>query len=394
MHLWFLSVHVLWFLGHFYVARALITPLEVSVRGRVGLWIGAVFLALLLPLTFFLDGLKPYRWVGYVYMGVFALVFFASLARDLLRIQITLVDWLRARLEPSPPVQDRERRRFLFNATNAGLLATSGLASTWGYREAVAPPDLEEVVVFLPNLPPAFDGYRIVQLSDLHIGQTIRGDFVRAVVERVNALQPDLVAITGDLVDGTVAELRAEVAPLAGLRSTDGTFFVTGNHEHYSGASAWVRELRRTGLEVLLNEHRVVARRGARLLVAGCTDHRTGEDALGLPSDPVRARRGAPSCEVSLLLAHQPQSYRGALRARYDLMLAGHTHGGQFFPITLLAGYAHPFVAGLHRVDGMQIYVNRGTGYWGPPMRVGVASEITLLTLRSEASAGSAPPTG
>jgi len=235
-------------------------------------------------------------------------------------------------------------------------------------------PRVVRVTVPIADLPTDLAGFRILQLSDLHIGPTIRRPFVDAVVDRANALRPDLVAVTGDVADGLVPELREHVAPLGRLRAPHGAYFVTGNHEYYWDVRGWTRELERLGIEVLSNEHRMVVRGEGRLLVAGVTD-------LSAASDPAAAVAGAPPSDVRVLLAHQPRSAFAAQAAGYDLQLSGHTHGGQYFPFNLLVRLFQPFVAGLHRLESMWLYVSRGTGYWGPPLRLGAPAEITLLEL-------------
>jgi predicted MPP superfamily phosphohydrolase len=190
-----------------------------------------------------------------------------------------------------------------------------------------------------------------------------------------------MVAITGDLVDGSVGDLSTHTAPLAALASRHGTYVVTGNHEYYSGAPAWIRELRRLGTRVLLNEHVVLEHEGARIAVAGVTDYSAHHFDAAQRSDPRAAAAGAPSDAVKLLLAHQPRSAPSAAEAGYDLQLSGHTHGGQFWPWNLFVRLQQPFTAGLNRLGRMWVYINRGTGYWGPPMRFGIPSEITLIRL-------------
>jgi hypothetical protein len=214
-------------------------------------------------------------------------------------------------------------------------------------------------------------------------------------VDKVNTLGADVVAITGDLVDGKVAELAGHVAPLAGLQSRHGTFFVTGNHEYYSGAHAWIAELRRLGLTVLLNEHVVLYHgktRGvdaqddsqtvAPLVLAGVTDFTAHHFDKAHRSDPALALQGAPAAAlVRVLLAHQPRSAAAASDAGFDLQLSGHTHGGQFWPWNLFVPMQQPFTAGLNKLQNLWVYTSRGTGYWGPPKRFGAPSEITALRL-------------
>ncbi|HSV34877.1 MAG TPA: metallophosphoesterase, partial [Ramlibacter sp.] len=242
------------------------------------------------------------------------------------------------------------------------------------------------VEIAIPGLPAPLAGFTIVQISDIHVGPTIRHRYVEGIVEAVNRLQPDLVAITGDLVDGSVAELAAQVAPLGRLVSRHGSFFVTGNHEYYSGVGPWLAELKRLGIRVLLNEHVVIERDSAQLVLAGVADFSAGYFEESHRSDPQAALAGAPnSAGARVLLAHQPRSAPAAASAGFDLQLSGHTHGGQFLPWTYFVRFQQPFTAGLHRVGRMWVYVSRGTGYWGPPKRFGAPSEITQVRLVASA---------
>jgi predicted MPP superfamily phosphohydrolase len=191
-----------------------------------------------------------------------------------------------------------------------------------------------------------------------------------------------MVAITGDLVDGSVAELAPHTAALARLNARHGAFFVTGNHEYYSGAGPWIAEMRRLGINVLLNEHVVLNHEGEDVVIAGVTDYSAGHFDASQRSDPAGAIAGAPAdAGVNVLLAHQPRSAFAAHTAGYDLQLSGHTHGGQFVPWNFFVRFQQPFTAGLHKLGKLWVYVSRGTGYWGPPKRLGAPSEITHLTL-------------
>jgi predicted MPP superfamily phosphohydrolase len=239
-----------------------------------------------------------------------------------------------------------------------------------------------QVDIAIDGLPAGLHGFRIAQITDIHVGPTIRRAYLQRIVDQVNALQADLVAITGDVVDGDVPSLQDHVAPLQQLQARDGVALVLGNHELYSGAHAWVTEFRRLGLNVLLNEHLIVHREGATLAVAGVTDHTTGRFFAELASDPHAAIRGAgESADVRLLLAHQPLSAPAGAEAGFHLALHGHTHGGQWWPWNHFVRVQQPVVKGLHRFGAMWSYTSVGTGYWGPPKRH-FRSEITLLTLR------------
>ncbi|MEM9069078.1 MAG: metallophosphoesterase [Myxococcota bacterium] len=371
-----------WAVAHWYVSKRLIEPWHANYRAKKRarriLW-ATFFLA---PAVMFLgrslanvEWFAPIRWAGFVQMGLFFLLFMFLVFRDL---GMLLAEGVRRILRR--PV-DPERRRFFENASNAGILGLTSALGGSGLASALSTPEVVEVDVPITNLPPALDGYRIVQLSDIHVGPTIKGKELREMVSVANALEPDMVAVTGDLVDGYVEDMRDDVAPLGDLRGRDGVFFCTGNHEYYWDADAWVAEVRRLGLTALLNEHVVVERDGAKVLVAGCLDyssHRVVPEAI---SDPAGAKADAAPHDLSILLAHQPKSIKAAAEAGYDLQLSGHTHGGQFFPVTLFVGLVHPFSQGLGKQDNTWIYVNRGTGYWGPPLRAGVPPEITLLRL-------------
>ena len=312
-------------------------------------------------------------WVGLVGMGLFSSLFVLTLGRDVLLLlvqgiatvwpaSVATASWV----EPS--------------ARAVPLLAA--LASLWGFANARRTARVRRVEVVVAGLPSALEGFSIAQLSDVHVGPTIRKPYVERLVTAVNALDADLVAITGDLVDGSVADLAEHVAPLAGLRSREGTFFVTGNHEYYSGAAAWVRELRRLGITALMNQHVVVERGPAKIVVAGITDYSAGHFHAGEASDAAAAIAGSPAdAGARVLLAHQPRSAEAAEQAGFDLQLSGHTHGGQFWPWNHFVRFQQPFTAGLHRWRRMWVYTSRGTGYWGPPKRFGAPSEITLLRL-------------
>ncbi len=251
-----------------------------------------------------------------------------------------------------------------------------------GYVNARRVAGVVRVDVPIRDLPAELDGYAIAQFSDIHVGPTIKRAYLSAIVDKVNGLGADAIAVTGDLVDGSVQRLAMHTEPLARLKGNDGVFFVTGNHEYYSGALEWIAEVRRLGLTVLMNEH-VVRRRGnAALIIAGVADYTAHHFHPEHKSDPQRAVRGAPpDVGARVLLAHQPRSAPEAAAAGFDLQLSGHTHGGQFFPWNLFVPLQQSFAAGLNRVRDMWVYTSRGTGYWGPPKRFGAPSEITLVRL-------------
>lgn len=260
----------------------------------------------------------------------------------------------------------------------AASLIALGLVGT-GAMRGLGRPIVRRVTVPIRDLPKAFEGFRIVQLSDVHVGPVIRRPFVEKLVAEVHALKPNLIAITGDLVDGSVSELRTEVAPLADLRASHGVFFVTGNHEYFSGADAWSEHVESLGIPALRNRHVVIENDGDRIVLAGIDDAHAPR--FGGVTDLDAALRGRDASLPVILLAHQPRSIEHASKAGVALQLSGHTHGGQMQPFGALVRIEQPFLRGLHKQGDTAIWVSEGTGTWGPPLRVGTQSEISVIEL-------------
>ncbi|HSD28997.1 MAG TPA: metallophosphoesterase [Vicinamibacteria bacterium] len=272
----------------------------------------------------------------------------------------------------------------------AVLVAGTALGAV-ALRSGLRPPRLRRVEVGLRRWPRVLDGLRIVQISDVHIGSLLGRGFAASLVRRVNELSPDLVAVTGDLVDGSVRHLADQVAPLRELRARHGVFFVTGNHDHYSGAEAWSEQARTLGMRVLRNERVAIEERGAVFDLAGVEDHHARLVSEGHAEDLPGALDGRDPARPVVLLAHDPSTFKQASRFGVDLQISGHTHGGQIFPFGLLVRLVIPWVAGLYEQEGSLLYVSRGTGFWGPPMRLFAPAEITELVLRAPgAGSGSA----
>ncbi|WP_211451072.1 metallophosphoesterase [Collimonas antrihumi] len=306
-------------------------------------------------------------WAGMLAMGVFSSLLLTTLLRELC---LWLSPWFALN-------QDQ----FAFWSAVAVLLLTA-VTTVIGFFNARRLAAVVNVDVPISGLPAALHGYSIVQISDIHVGPTIKRNYLDAIVNKVNTLEPDLIAVTGDLVDGSVQQLAAHTAPLAKLRSRHGAYFVTGNHEYYSNAPEWVAEVRRLGLTVLMNQHVVIDHQGTSLLVAGVTDYSAHHFDEAQRSDPHAALAGGPQhVALKLLLAHQPRSAAAAADAGFDLQLSGHTHGGQFFPWNFFVPLQQPYTAGLRRLRNLWVYTSRGTGYWGPPKRLFAPSEITRLRL-------------
>ena len=382
----------IWFSLHAYLAWRLIRPLAPHSPWRRLAWSVLLASLVIVPGVFFTRILiqepaltDSLAWVAYIDMG------FVLMLAPLLVVHDSVAAVFRKsrRLSrqhhhhsPDPPGTDSSRRQFMANGVNLGLVGLSGVMAGTGYHEARRLAEVRQVSIPLTSLPEALDGFRIVQLSDIHLGPTIKGDYLQGIVERCNELRPDLVAITGDLVDGLTSMLQEDVAPLTSLQSRHGTFFVTGNHEYYWDALTWSELLQTMGIHVLNNSHRIIRHDTARLLLAGATDYSAHRYVPGHASDPDLARRRAASSDAAILLAHQPKSAFAGEAAGYDLQLSGHIHGGQFFPWNLMIGMVQPFTTGLHRVNRrMWLYVSAGTGYWGPPNRLGVPAEITEIRL-------------
>jgi len=273
------------------------------------------------------------------------------------------------------------RREFLAQLLAGGAGAFGLALSGWGVWSAIRPVEVKRVAIRLDKLPEALSGLRLVQLTDMHVGLTIGADFVQDVVRKVNALEPDIVAITGDLIDGSVEDLGHAIAPLGEIRAKLGTYFVTGNHEYYSGADSWLSFLRGIGIRVLRNEHVELKKDGEAIHLAGVDDWTAHQFGNGHGADMARAMEGRDSTKPVVLLAHQPVQFDEARAHGVDLQISGHTHGGQIFPFGFLTRLAQPFLSGLHARGDSQIYVSSGTGYWGPPMRIAAPAEITLIEL-------------
>jgi predicted MPP superfamily phosphohydrolase len=310
-------------------------------------------------------------WPASLWMGLIFLILLLLGASDALL-------WLTGSPALAAPSAEGE------GVASVRALVVFGIAFTalaFGVRSALAPPRLKRVRVAIDGWPAALGGYRIVQISDLHIGPILGREFSTKLVAQVNALDADLVALTGDWVDGAVAKLSDEVAPFGDLRARDGVYFVTGNHDHYSGARDWAAKARELGMRVLRNE-RVEIRRGDAVFdLVGVDDHRGNWIDREQREDLPRALAGRDCSRPAILMAHDPTTFKVASRSGIDLQLSGHTHGGQIWPFRYLVKLAVPYVDGLHREGRSQLYVSRGTGFWGPPVRIGAPAEVTEIEI-------------
>ncbi|MFF4210512.1 metallophosphoesterase [Streptomyces sp. NPDC001796] len=282
--------------------------------------------------------------------------------------------------EPAPPQERSAPSRRLFVSRVVGGAVVAAAAGTVGYGTygVLRGPAVKRVTVPLAKLPRAAHGFRIAVVSDIHLGPVLGRGFAQKVVDTINSTQPDLIAVVGDLVDGSVKDLGPAAAPLSRLKARHGSYFVTGNHEYFSGADQWVEEVRRLGLHPLENARTELP----AFDLAGVND--LAGESEGEGPDFTKALGDRDTSRAVVLLAHQPLQIHEAVRHHVDLQLSGHTHGGQLWPGNFVAAAANPTVAGLDRYGDTQLYVSRGAGAWGPPTRVGAPSDITVVELASK----------
>ena len=374
-------------LMHLYVWKRLVKD---TTRGRTR-WVltGVVvalmtllFATLLLPRLFGLRESAWFAWPGYLWFGVVVYLFLALVVLE--PVRLALRGWVKRKPPPeTEPAasQAMNRRVFLARASAVAAGAASVSVVGVGVATALGPPDLLRLPVRLRRLDPAFNGFRIAVVSDIHLGPLSGRAHTERIVRMINETEPDLVAIVGDLVDGTVEELGSAAEPLRDLVSRDGSFFVTGNHEYFvEDPFSWLRELERLGVHPLRNENTAIRRGSAAFDLAGVND--IGGKKRSDPPDFDRALSGLDSSRPTVLLAHQPVQVTEAAARGVDLQLSGHTHGGQMWPFHYIVRAVQPSLAGLSTVDNTQLYVTRGAGLWGPPVRIGAPPDITVLSLQ------------
>jgi uncharacterized protein len=371
---------------HLYVWKRLIQD---TTGGRVRWVLSGLFLALLMLLiaTLLLPRVSGWRepswlaWPGYVWFGIAVYLFLALLIAE--PIRIALRRWTSrtpTHAADQPGKQAMDRRMFLARASAVAAGAAAVGVVGAGMASALGPPEVLRLPVRLRRLDPAFNGFKIAVVSDIHLGPLTGRAHTERIVRMINETEPDLIAIVGDLVDGTVEELGGSAEPLRDLVSRDGAFFVTGNHEYFvADTSSWLNELDRLGVAPLRNENTVIRRGAAAFDLAGVNDVAGGQRSD--PPDFGRALSGVDDSRPTILLAHQPVQVAEAAAHRVDLQLSGHTHGGQMWPFHYIVRAVQPSLAGLSTVDDTQLYVTRGAGFWGPPVRVGAPPDISVLSL-------------
>ena len=369
---------------HYYIWARLVRDVglgPIPYRLLTGLFI-ALFLSV--PLTFVLsttlpaESARPILLATYSWMGLMFFLLVLVAGADLVRLLVRVGEVAAGR----PPL-DADKRLTLARLLAGGVALVGVGMGAAAVRGGLGRVTLRELRVRLARLPAELSGLTIVQLSDIHLGPTLGREFMQEIVARTNALEPDVIAITGDLVDGSVEHLREHVAPIADLRARHGVFFVTGNHEYYSGPVAWCAELERLGIRVLRNERVSIGDGDASFDLAGTDDYNAARFGHGHGEDLERALAGRDQSRELVLLAHQPRTIKKAQSYGVGLQLSGHTHGGQLWPWNYLVYLQQPVVSGLARFGRSLVYVSNGTGYWGPPMRLGAPAEITRVTLEA-----------
>lgn len=399
IHMFFIIAFFIMGLLFGYVGWRLIFSMGLSYPISLISWLSLGILFVLTFLPFFirfynLNTSFEYllAWIGYSIMGFMSLIFLFLLIKDfgwlissgahkIYQLANTKLLPTESLIKPFDP----ERRKFLIQSINLGIIGVSFATTGYGFYEARRKAAIIEVDIALKNLPENFEGFRIVQFSDLHVGPTIKKKFVQTVVDQIKDINADMIVFTGDLVDGTVENLKNDVEPISELSAHFGKYFITGNHEYYSGVLPWCEKAKELGFDVLNNESRIIEKDNQKITLAGVTDVSGGNFISEHKSDPAKALNGGEITHTKILLAHQPRSIFEAAKAGYDLQLSGHTHGGQMIPWQFLTRLAQPYMEGLYKHENTWIYVNKGTGYWGPPLRIGARSEITVIRLVKDA---------
>ena len=385
------------------IAR-LVRPLKIRLRWKI-VWsllilIVVLFASLALPLTmrmawfpeiykqYHLEQLLPWLYYAITFLCIL-LLFIVSV--DIVRFVLKCIYWIRARKKEEDKAQgqteqsnqsEMSRREFLACMRSAGIAGSALVLTPAAVYYAKSRRVIKNIDISLPSIPGGLDGFRIVHLSDIHVGNTINREDIAGIVDETNALDPDMIVITGDMADGFPEQIGDWLEPMRGFKSRYGVYFVTGNHDHMWNAAGWCQKISELGIRVLDNEHEIVDVNGTQFAVAGALDFRGDRRNRNWKSDPVKALSGIPQNLFRLMLVHQPSSVDACFHAGADLVLLGHTHGGQFWPLSHLIDAIHKYARGLYRVGDKAAFVSCGTGYWGPPLRFGVPPEIDVICLR------------
>lgn len=372
---------------HFYLFHRLVLATELPAPWNVALGLTTVGLVLSIPLSFILSRVLDRNVARYVVVPVYIWLGFAFQSFFLL-LAIDLVRWVGgfglglAGVDQISGASDGGLLawRITAGAATGTVLAATAFAIWWGLTRLV----VRRLEITLPRLPAEMDGFSILQLSDIHLDLVHGRRWLEGVVERANTLRPDLIAITGDLAEGSVAQFGNDAEPIRRLTAPHGVFFVTGNHEYFHDLPGWLSYLEQAGVRVLRNERVSIGDGEASFDLAGIDDHDGARMSPGHGPDMVKALEGRDPERELVLLAHQPRIMKEAIQHNVGLVLSGHTHGGQIWPFSYLVYLQQPYVKGLITEGDTRLYLSSGTGFWGPPMRLGTTAEMALLTLRSQ----------
>ena len=369
---------------HYYLWARMIKDTAMSSPFRnIGTYSLIIF-AVSFPIALAVSRLVSFRysyvllWISYLWLGIMMLLFFSFLFTDLVKILFYISSKFSNTIDE---MTNPERRKFISRSIASGISVMVFAATGLGvkkYYEAVV---VKKIKILLTGLPEVFQGFKIVQISDLHIGQMMTGLMLEKIVDKVNSLKPDLIAITGDLVDGSINKLLNELVSLKNLKAEHGIYFVTGNHEYYSGVESWTSAIENMGIKVLNNESIMIKQDSDFFYLSGVTDHEAKNFGKKYAADFNKTFSGLQKDKKKILLAHQPIAVKEASEYETDLVLSGHTHGGQIWPFNYLVYLQQPYLKGSYQYRNTKLYVNQGTGCWGPPMRLGSFNEITEITL-------------
>jgi len=367
--LFFIAFLGVFILLNMYISKRLIAKIDLSKKTKLTLRI-FLFVNLLGMVGYMLSRyyIDVPNWLYFLFsipIGILFLLFCTAIIYDISRVILS-----------KTPMSDKRRRFFKKSLDISSLVVATALSARAIYEARFI--KLEKINIKIKNLK---QKYKIVQLSDIHIGGLIDAAFIKDIVHRVNACEPDLVVITGDLVDMDIRKIRAPLEELKALNSKYGTYFIVGNHEYFHGIEGIINAVKELGITVLENENVYIGKEGEGFNLVGVYDifgYRAGHHFPEI-KDALKGVKNSPT----ILLAHQPK-YIEEVKTGVDLMLSGHTHGGQLYPFKFLVKLQQPYISGLHQhKENLQIYVNKGTGFWGPPMRLGASSEITEITIDS-----------
>ena len=339
-----------------------------------------LYLSLISTFIFHFNHINNYftyiiTWIGYTGLGTISLLFFIQISVDIINTAKSLII-NKNNFNP--------QRRVFINLGIKGTIGALGLLGTgWGLYSAIKTPIIKKIVIPINNLPKSFKKIKMAQISDLHVSAMITDKYVQKVSDKLLKMDPDILFFTGDAADGSVKSFGSYMQSLADIKPKYGKYFVTGNHEYYSDMNGWLRLIENIGFKILINESQNIDINGSTLMITGIPD-RTGKYFSNYhKTDMIKATNNMPKADVKILLAHQPKDVDHAIKYDFDLFLCGHTHGGQYFPFSLFVQLAHPFLKGLHKKENTWVYINQGTGYWGPPMRIGTEPEITEIVFSS-----------